>query len=345
MTRKADYGLHRTILAGSGYYSKTIVHGTLVSDTDYNIHSVIGIPPLPGMLIAFKKYEICQRKDEESIIWKRRNIHYCRLVREYSQHSILVGKKLVEDPRFNTYVPALPIDDVIKIYDPFIRLKEIVAHPRDSLEDDAVTFLNEISEHVGLEPDLWGLTGSLLAGIHHPMYSDIDFIVAGGNYSEAVYKYLRNTSFPKIVNWKNILPRYSIAPPLLKILSKRRTRFLWKPGRIISVTFIDGDISHPKKCLSENGALSLEYNRFILDKIVDFEGRINIESANGNSLTYPPCAYSKDYIVLSFDHVLSPILSEEGCIYVKGQLARTVDGFEVILLGTKEKPRVIIKNC
>ncbi len=344
MTRKADYGLHQTILAGLDYY-KTVVHGTLVSDADYNIHSVVGIPPLPGMLIAFKKYEICQRKNEGNIIWKQRNIHYCRLVKEYSQHSILVGKKLVKDPRFNTYVPALPVNDVMKIYDPFIRLKEVVAHPRDSLEDDAVTFLDEISEHVGLEPDLWGLTGSLLAGIHHPMYSDIDFIVAGGNYSEAVYKYLRNTSFSKIVNWKNVLPRYSIAPPLLKILSKGRTRFLWKPGRIISVTFIDGDISHPKKCLSENGALSLEYNRFILDKIIDFEGRINIESVNGNSLTYPPCAYSKDYIVLSFDHVLSPILSETGCIYIKGQLARTVEGFEVIILGTKEKPRVIIKNC
>ena len=332
-------------MAGLSYYSKTIVHGTLVSDADYNIYSVIGIPPLPGMLIAFKKYELCKRRDEDSIIWKRGNIHYCRLVREYSQHSILVGKKLVEDPRFNTYVPALSPSDAMKIYDPFIRLKEVVAHPRDSLEDDVVSFLYEISENVGLELDLWGLTGSLLAGIHHPLYSDIDFIVTGGNYSEAVYNYLRGTSFPKIVNWKNVLSRYSITPPLLKILSKGRTRFLWKPSRIVSVTFIEGDISHPKKCLSENGTLSLEYNRFILDKIIDFEGRINIESVNGNSLTYPPCAYSKDYIVLSFDHVLSPILSEAGCLYVKGQLARTIDGFEVILLGTKEKSRVIIKNC
>jgi predicted nucleotidyltransferase len=345
LTQKADYGLYRTILAGSDYYGSRIVHGTLVTDKEYNVYSVIGIPFYPGTLVAFKKYELCRKNMGANSIWNKENTRYCRLVRDYSQYSILVGKKLIEDPRFNTSLPALSLTDVVKIYDPFTRLKEVIRYPRDSLESDVIVFLNKVSEDLRLELDLWGLTGSLLAGIHNPVHSDIDFLVTGDFYSETVYEYVKNNGFQKLVNWKNVLSRYIISPPLLKILSMGRSRFLWKPGRIVSITFIEGDVLHPKTCRSENGLLSLGYNHFILDEIVDFEGRVKIEPISGSSLTYPPCTYSKDYIILSFDHILAPILHDAKCLYVKGQLARTVDGFEIILLGTKEKPRVIIKDC
>jgi predicted nucleotidyltransferase len=316
----------------------TVVHGSLLKDKTGSLYSVIGIPPLPGTIIAFRKYQLC---NDPKSIWFKGNRKYCRLVHDYTQYSILTHTKTILDPRFNTEIPIIPIADIGEILNPFIRLKEVFSHPRDPLEYALVDFLDEITSETGIELESWGVTGSILADMHNPKLSDIDLIVFGKESSERVFDYLLEKGFPRIVNWPNIHSRYEMDPHLMNLLSSGRSRFIWK-GRKISITFIEGNIYHPKYCENLRGFLS--WNTFIVKEFKRFRGTLKIQSNKG-ALTYPPCVGSEDYMILSFDHVLAPILYKSDCLNVDALLGSTVEGIDIVFLGVKERPVTKIKSC
>ncbi len=303
-----------------------------------SIYSVIGIPPPPGNVIAFKKYHLCN--DLESI-WKRGNRRYCRLVQDYTQYSILTHTLTVMDPRFNTEVPVISTMNIERTLDPFNGLHRILTHPEDTLQYTLIDFLSEINRETGIRLDSWGVTGSILAGIHNPDKSDIDLILIGEEPSKAVFEYMKKRQFPRIVNWASIQSRYEMDPRILKLISKGRSRFMWKNHKI-SIIFIEGDIYHPKYCETFHGFLT--WNAIVLKEAKRFKGIVKIDSNKG-ALTYPPCVDTGNYLLMSFDHALAPILEESRCLSIDTLSGRTVDGIDIVFLGVKERRLTKIKSC
>lgn len=77
-------------------------------------------------------------------------------------------------------LPAVPIDRIAAHLCPEKRLLEIQrAQSRDELESKALRFAEFISEEAGVPKESLGLTGSILARIHDPTFSDIDLVVYG----------------------------------------------------------------------------------------------------------------------------------------------------------------------
>ncbi|MCE4605905.1 MAG: hypothetical protein F7B59_01040 [Desulfurococcales archaeon] len=331
-----NLGLYQIMGGESENYR--IFHGSLVLDKNSSIYSVIGIPPLPGTIIAFKKYQLCN--NDESI-WARYNRRYCRLVHDYTQYSILTHTSTMLDPRFYTEVPVISTIDARRMLDPFRKLKKIMVHPEDSLHFKIIDFLNKTKRETGIELEFWGVTGSILADIHNPDISDIDLILFGEENSEIIFEYLKRRRFRRIINWENLQSRYEIDPKLLKLLSEGRSRFMWKDSKF-SITFIEGNIYRPKYCRTLQGFLS--WDNLILKELRRFRSTIKIDSTNG-ALTYPPCIDANDYLLLSFDHILAPILYGSKCLRVDALVGRTIDDIEIVFLGVKENRLTRIKTC
>lgn len=81
----------------------------------------------------------------------------------------------VRDIRFS----MVPREYVARYYDPQERLAEILAGPRDPLEEEVCGLTIEIAACAGIGPDALGITGSILIGLHNPVFSDIDLLVYG----------------------------------------------------------------------------------------------------------------------------------------------------------------------
>lgn len=73
---------------------------------------------------------------------------------------------------------AVPLSKIFKHYCPELRLREMVAGPKDQLEAMAVDLTHTIADEAGVQLNDLGVTGSLLIGIHQP-FSDIDLVVYG----------------------------------------------------------------------------------------------------------------------------------------------------------------------
>jgi len=116
--------------------------------------------------------EICYRRELEyyhvsqvadTIAYLERNyphyVHYCP----------------VRDIKFS----LIPQEYVKKYYLPEQRLPEILDAPRDPLEEEVRAFVCEIIACTGIAEKDFGVTGSILLGIHNPQFSDIDLLVYG----------------------------------------------------------------------------------------------------------------------------------------------------------------------
>jgi predicted nucleotidyltransferase len=73
----------------------------------------------------------------------------------------------------------IPQEYVKKYYVPEQRLQEILEAPRDPLEEEVRAFVSEIIACTGITEKDFGVTGSILLGIHNPEFSDIDLLVYG----------------------------------------------------------------------------------------------------------------------------------------------------------------------
>jgi hypothetical protein len=82
----------------------------------------------------------------------------------------------------------VPLQKVAKYYDPYTVLNSINENgPRDPLEKKLLTLVEIFSHNIG-SSDCFGVTGSILIGIHNPLFSDIDVIVYGSEASRKLKK-------------------------------------------------------------------------------------------------------------------------------------------------------------
>jgi predicted nucleotidyltransferase len=73
----------------------------------------------------------------------------------------------------------VPREYVKKYYVPEQRLQEILEAPRDPLGEEVCAVVSEIIACTGITKKDFGVTGSILLGIHNPEFSDIDLLVYG----------------------------------------------------------------------------------------------------------------------------------------------------------------------
>lgn len=100
----------------------------------------------------------------------------------------------VRDIRFS----MVPRSHVACYYTPRERLREILAGPRDLLEEEVHGMATEIVACTGIKPGDLGITGSILIGLHNPDFSDIDLLVYGQESARKLQSALRQDKIPNI---------------------------------------------------------------------------------------------------------------------------------------------------
>jgi predicted nucleotidyltransferase len=146
---------------------------------------VVGYLHPPGRYAAYLKYTPATAGK-----WARGAVAYRRELPYY--HVEHVRRTLdwlaTEHPRYLWTDPAtglrfshVPADAVARYYVPERRLAEIVAAPGDSLEREVRDLVLLLAAAAGLPLEAFGISGSVLLGLHDPAFSDIDLLVYGAD--------------------------------------------------------------------------------------------------------------------------------------------------------------------
>ena len=139
------------------------------------VFCVVGEIHPPGRVFAYLKYVLGEAKPN-------------RVLRFYSVPHVeetmkLLAQKhpeyLFEDPYSGLRFPAVPLSKIKTHYKPEEGLSRIRASPKDVLEEKAARLAELLAERAGVPLGRFGITGSILLGIHNLAYSDIDLIVYG----------------------------------------------------------------------------------------------------------------------------------------------------------------------
>ena len=154
-----------------------------VETTDGLFFCVVGYVHPPGRYAAYLKYTPASAGK-----WARGDVAYRRELPYY--HVRHVRRTLAwleaEHPRYVWTDPAtglrfshVPEDAVARYYAPERRLADIVAAPADALERETRDLATLLAGAAGLPLTAFGVSGSILLGLHNPAFSDIDLLVYG----------------------------------------------------------------------------------------------------------------------------------------------------------------------
>jgi len=269
------------------------------------------------------------------------------LEREYPAyvfHSDVFGVKMSAVPKVNVAVHFRPEE----------KLQELLRaeHP-DSLQWSAVELVLLLSELSDVPPDFFGVTGSILLGIHREEFSDVDLTVYGYSQSLKVKESLVSAfsadgasiarlPAQKMEEWAEEKSRdYPISLQAARSLYNRKWNYGMFRDRIFSV--------HPVRVESEVGE---EYGdrRFLSDGMVTVEATV-VETPESLFL---PCTYQLENSrviegkaiaepkeLTSYEGFYGGFLSTGEAIRASGKLERVVDRrgggeYHRILVGSPE---------
>jgi uncharacterized protein len=160
------------------------------------IFTVIGNLHPADRVIAYLKYV-----PDEGGRWGRGRSRYRRALEHYNVPSVMESMRFLREkaPQYvfestvdGISLPSVPKNEIVKHFCPEVRLLELQgAQNRDELESKALRLTELISEKAGVPMGSLGLTGSILAGIHDPAFSDIDLVVYGFDNVLRVRTFLR----------------------------------------------------------------------------------------------------------------------------------------------------------
>ncbi len=152
----------------------------------------------------------------------------------------------VRDIRFS----MVPHDHVARYYRPEERLREILANPRDSLEEEVCALVAYLASISGLSSEHMGVTGSLLTSTHNPAFSDIDLLV----YGQANAAHLRHRLGPqgtsrfhrpsaeRLDRWSaQVAQRHPLSVEEAAHLARRRWNYGYFGPRYVSIHAIRRD--------------------------------------------------------------------------------------------------------
>lgn len=165
--------------------------------TDGFIFAVIGNLHPADRVIAYLKYV-----PDELGKWGRGSRRFRRALEHYNVPSVLDSMRFLRAnaPQYifesdvdSIALPAVPVDRIGEHLRPEERLLQLqTGQHRDELEDKAVRLVELISQNAGVPVQSLGVTGSLLARIHDPSFSDIDLLVYGFDNVLRVRSFLQN---------------------------------------------------------------------------------------------------------------------------------------------------------
>ncbi|OYT30149.1 MAG: hypothetical protein B6U95_01350 [Thermofilum sp. ex4484_82] len=153
------------------------IEGFFIESLEGLIFDVKGLVHPPDRVIAYVRY-IPDEKGSRI----RQNIRYRKIYSLGERERFLkenYPKYLYKDPVFNTVLQAVPIDKIAKIYDPRLKLKELV-HKKSLtiVEKAALDLALIIKEKAGIKLEDIGVSGSILVDLSTES-SDIDLVVYG----------------------------------------------------------------------------------------------------------------------------------------------------------------------
>jgi len=156
-----------------------------VETTEGLFFCLVGYLHPPGRYAAYLKYTPAGAGK-----WARGDVAYRRELPYY--HVRHVRRTLewleAEHPRYLWTDPAtglrfshVPVGSVARYYVPERRLAEIAARPADPLERETRDLATLLADAAGLPLEAFGVSGSILLGLHNPDFSDIDLLVYGAD--------------------------------------------------------------------------------------------------------------------------------------------------------------------
>ncbi len=161
------------------------------------IFAVIGNVHPADRVIAYLKYI-----PDEHGKWGRGCSRYRRALQHYNVPSVMDSMRFLranapqyvfESSVHGIALPAVPRDRMAEHLRPEERLLQLQnTQHHDELEAKALRLVELISQNAGVRAESLGVTGSLLARIHDPSFSDIDLIVYGLNNAVRVRGLLQN---------------------------------------------------------------------------------------------------------------------------------------------------------
>jgi len=151
---------------------------------------VVGYLHPPDAYTAYLKY-----RPEVGGRWQRGSTQYHRMMKAYSAAEVgdatawlrdQFPDYVKHDPVRNIELPLIPRNRVVRYYMPEVRLVEILGAPQDSLEKKTRDLVERLSDVSGVPVSRFGVTGSILLGIHNPAFSDIDLIVFSADSAQRI---------------------------------------------------------------------------------------------------------------------------------------------------------------
>ena len=195
--------------------------------------------------------------------WRDRETSYRRELSYYHVRNVAETIHYLEQ-RYPWYVHYCPVRDirfsmvpreyVARYYDPQERLAEILAGPRDPLEEEARGLAMEIATYSGVMPDDLGVTGSILIGLHDPGFSDIDLLVYGlenarkvrDALSEGGNLQIRRPDAERVAKWcRSVAGRFPLTQEEARYFAGRRWNYGFYGDRYFSLhpTRTDAEIT------------------------------------------------------------------------------------------------------
>ncbi len=140
------------------------------------VFCVVGDVHPPGWVTAYLKYII--RREERP--WRILAYYSLPHVEETLSYLKANHPKYLFVDRFSGLkFSAVPRSEVKVHYRPEQALRRLKVKPRDQLEDKALRLAELLSEASNVDLERFGVSGSILLGIHNLKYSDVDLVVYG----------------------------------------------------------------------------------------------------------------------------------------------------------------------
>jgi hypothetical protein len=146
---------------------------------------VVGYLHPPARYVAYLKYAPAATGK-----WARGGVAYRRQLPYYHVRHVrrtldwlaaAHPEYLWTDPATGLRFSHVPASAVARHYLPERRLAEVVAAPADPLEREVRDLVRLLARATGLSPEAFGISGSVLLGLHDPAFSDIDLLVYGAD--------------------------------------------------------------------------------------------------------------------------------------------------------------------
>ena len=217
---------------------------------------VVGYVHPPGRYTAYLKYTPARVGK-----WARGEVAYRRELPYYHVRHVRRTLEWLEsahpgyvwtDPTTGLRFSHVPADAVARHYVPEERLAEIVASPKDTLERETRDLAVLLGRAAGVPLGDFGVSGSILLGLHNPAFSDIDLLIYGADNARrlrAVIDGLAHeglTSLPeeRRAQWRaETTARFGLEPEAVADLEARRWHYRLFRGRYVSL--------HPTRADSE----------------------------------------------------------------------------------------------